>query len=130
MSKTKGSFSSFYLDEDVSMIAARIIRAHGFDVICASEAKRTGKSDKEQLEYAIQQNRILVTHNIRDFILLHKDYIDKGLRHNGIILAVRRRDNYDFARRLLGLLQYLKPGGLDSQIRYIYLTLENPRFPQ
>jgi len=37
--KNKQEFPAFYFDEDVSIIAAKIIRAHGFKVVCASEVK-------------------------------------------------------------------------------------------
>lgn len=88
-------------------------------MVCASEVKGCGKPDEEQLKYAAKNNHILVTHNIRDFINLHRDSLKKGLHHSGIILAVRRRDNYEFARRLLGLLQEIGSDGLIDQIRYV-----------
>ncbi len=119
MSKERKLFPFFYFDEDVSVVVARIMRAHGFEVVCAKEVKLRSKSDEEQLRFAAKEGRIFVTHNIKDFIKLHKDYIDKGLRHNGIILAIRRRDNYEFAKRLLGLLQQMKPEDLNDQIRFI-----------
>lgn len=119
MAKNKRIFPSFYFDEDVSVIVAKIIRAHGFEVVCASEVKELGRSDEEQLGYATKNNYILVTHNIRDFIKLYKDYLKKGFYHSGIILATRRRDNYELARRLLELLQQIKPHDLDKQIKYI-----------
>lgn len=119
MEGDKRSFGSFYFDEDVSVIAAKVIRSHGFKVVCASEVKGCGKPDEEQLKYAAKNNHILVTHNIRDFINLHRDSLKKGLHHSGIILAVRRRDNYEFARRLLGLLQEIGSDGLIDQIRYV-----------
>jgi predicted nuclease of predicted toxin-antitoxin system len=68
---------SFYFDEDVSVIVAKIIRAHGFKVTCASEVKECGRSDKEQLEYAAKNSHILITHNIRDFIKPHRDSLKK-----------------------------------------------------
>lgn len=112
-------FPSFYFDEDVSVIVAKILRAHGFDVICASEIKLHSKTDEEQLKFATKEERIFITHNIRDFIKLHKEYFEKGSFHRGIILAIRRRSNYEFAKRLLMLLQQISPHELDNQIRYI-----------
>lgn len=79
MERDKRLFGSFYFDEDVSVVAAKVIRSHGFKVICASEVKGCGKSDEEQLKYAAKNNHILVTHNIRDFISLHRDSLKKGL---------------------------------------------------
>lgn len=119
MEKNRRLFASFYFDEDVSVIAAKIIRAHGFKVICASEVKGCGRADEEQLKYATKNNHILVTHNIRDFISLHSESLKRGVHHSGIILATRKRDNYELARRLLELLQEIKPHSLANQIRYI-----------
>lgn len=119
MNKNKRLFASFYFDEDVSVIVAKIIRAHGFKVVCASEVRECGRSDEEQLKYATKNSYILVTHNIRDFIRLHRDSLKKRSRHCGIILATRKRDNSEVARRLLELLQQIRPHGLDNQIRYI-----------
>ena len=119
MAKDRRLFVSFYFDEDVSVIVAKIIRAHGFETVCASEIKELGRSDEEQLEYAVRNNYVLVTHNIRDFVRLHKEKLKENSHHSGIILAIRRRNNYEFARRLLELLQKIEPGDLDNQIRYI-----------
>jgi len=49
----KKPYLSLYLDEDVSPVIGRILRSHGFDVSCASEAKKLGRTDKEQLKYAV-----------------------------------------------------------------------------
>ncbi|OGX61174.1 MAG: hypothetical protein A2471_04610 [Omnitrophica WOR_2 bacterium RIFOXYC2_FULL_45_15] len=109
----------FYFDEDVSIVVAKIIRAHGFKVICASEVKECGITDEEQLKYAAKNNYVLVTHNIRDFIKLHKDSTEKEFNHGGIILARRRRDNYEFARRLLEFLKETEIDDLSNQVRYV-----------
>lgn len=119
MAKDIKFFPSLYFDEDVSIIVARILRGHGFDVISATENNLRSKSDEEQLRFAVKNERVLVTHNIKDFIQLHKDYLSKGLYHYGMILAIRRRNNYEFAKRLLGLLQQIKLEDLSSQVRFI-----------
>lgn len=46
-----------------------------------------GASDIEQLEFAIQEGRVLFTYNKRDFILLHKALLSSGKKHNGIIVS-------------------------------------------
>ena len=119
MIRNRRLFVSFYFDEDISVVVAKIIRAHGFKVICASEVKECGITDEEQLKYAAKNNYILVTHNIRDFIKLHKDSVEKEFNHSGIILARRRRDNYEFARRLLKFLKEIETDDLSNQVRYV-----------
>lgn len=76
-----------YLDEDVRPMLARALRERGFDVITTAEAGMIGKSDREQLEFASSQGRVLLTHNIRDFIQLAKGFAEEGRNHGGIVLA-------------------------------------------
>jgi hypothetical protein len=38
------------------------------------EVGRGGKSDAEQLAYAVDQGRAILTHNIRDHLLLARSY--------------------------------------------------------
>jgi len=45
-----------YIDEDLSDRIAVALRSKGFDAISAHEVNMRGKTDKEQLEYAIQHN--------------------------------------------------------------------------
>jgi predicted nuclease of predicted toxin-antitoxin system len=60
------------LDEDVRVTLGDILRQRGYDVIHVLEADRTGRTDSEQLVYAVSQQRAILTHNIRHFILLNK----------------------------------------------------------
>lgn len=67
-------FVELYLDEDVSVLVAELLRSHGFDVLTAREAGQLGKSDEEQLAYALSQSRALVSHNRSDFEALAQQY--------------------------------------------------------
>jgi len=75
------------LDEDVRVILAEILRQRGHDAIHVLEADRTGKTDSEQLAYATSQQRAILTHNIRDFTVLNRQYHDEGKKHFGILLS-------------------------------------------
>jgi predicted nuclease of predicted toxin-antitoxin system len=55
-------FASLYLDEDVSILVADILRARGFEVTTVRDEKMLGRSDSEQLEKAISLQRCLFTH--------------------------------------------------------------------
>jgi predicted nuclease of predicted toxin-antitoxin system len=72
----------FYLDEQISFRVRQALSAAEIDVITASYVGMLGKSDREQLIYATQLGRVLVTHD-RDFVELHR--LDHG--HAGIIYA-------------------------------------------
>jgi len=58
-----------YIDENLSDRIAVALRSKGFDAISAHEVNMRGKTDKEQLEYATKHNRIILTRNIKHFIL-------------------------------------------------------------
>jgi predicted nuclease of predicted toxin-antitoxin system len=73
-----------YLDEDVRPLLARLLRERGYDAVSAIERKHIGITDEEQILHAINEQRVLLTHNIRHFVKLHKMYQDK---HFGILLS-------------------------------------------
>lgn len=50
-----------FLDEDVHFALAITLRKRGYDVIHAQELQRKGKSDDEQLSYAIKENGKTIT---------------------------------------------------------------------
>ena len=65
---------ALYLDEDVRPLLAEVLRQRGYDAVHVIEVKREGKSDVDQLEYAVENQRVILTHNIRDFVLLSREY--------------------------------------------------------
>lgn len=75
------------LDEDVRLMLGEILRQRGYDVIHVLEAGRAGKSDPDQLAYAVSQQRAILTHNIRDYRLLDIKYHEEGKDHFGILLS-------------------------------------------
>ena len=111
-------FISLYLDEDVDVLMATLVRAHGFDAISTQEAGQSGNSDPEQLAYAISQHRTIVTHNRGDFEDLARDYAARGQEHYGIILAARNSP-YEIRRRLLLILNQVTADEMENQVRYI-----------
>ena len=64
---------ALYLDEDVSVVVAAILRARGFVVVTARDIGQLGLSDSEQLAYAAQAGLVLLTHNRVDFDRLHRE---------------------------------------------------------
>lgn len=76
-----------YIDEDLSDRIAIVLRSKGFDVISAHEVNMRGKTDKEQLEYALKYDRVILTRNIKHFIVLQKEYYKNGLSHHGILVT-------------------------------------------
>ena len=91
------------LDEDVRPILGEILRQRGYDAIHVLDAGRTGKSDAEQLAYAVSQRRTILTHNIRHFRLLNQRYHEEGMQHFWILLSAQVPLR-DLLRRVLRFL--------------------------
>jgi tRNA A37 threonylcarbamoyladenosine synthetase subunit TsaC/SUA5/YrdC len=111
-------FIEFYLDEDVSVLVADLIRARGFAITTTQKSGQRGKSDAEQLDYAVKQRAALVTHNRADFEVLAGKYFNSGLKHYGIVIAVRR-PAHEIARRLLVILNHVTADEIEDQVRYV-----------
>ncbi len=53
----------------------------------AQELKRKGLSDEEQLQYAINYQRCLMTFNVKDYVRLHNQFVILEREHWGIIVS-------------------------------------------
>ncbi|MDX2098596.1 MAG: DUF5615 family PIN-like protein [Leptolyngbyaceae cyanobacterium bins.59] len=111
-------FICLYLDEDVNVLVADLLRARGFDVITARDAGQLHATDEEQLAYAVSQARTLTTHNRTDFEELVQNYFNLGQTHYGVIFAVRRPPQ-EIAQRLLAILNHITADEMQNQVRYI-----------
>ncbi len=76
-----------YFDEDAPSSFANALINRGVDVVTTQQTKNLRRSDSEQLLYAAAEKRAIFTHNKRDFILLHKEYLQSGKEHSGIIIS-------------------------------------------
>jgi predicted nuclease of predicted toxin-antitoxin system len=113
-----GIFIQIYLDEDVDVLIAEILRARGFSVATTRDAGQLGSTDSEQLAYAAREQKTLVTHNRAHFEALAREYLAGGRSHFGIILAGRHAP-YEIVRRLLLILNQVTADEIKDQIRYI-----------
>jgi hypothetical protein len=111
-------FIELYLDEDVSVLVADLLRARGFIASTTFEAENLGCTDRQQLEYAVTHRKTLLTHNRADFERLAQEYFSSKRMHSGIIIAVRRSPN-EMTRRLLGILNSRTRDEIDNQLVYV-----------
>jgi predicted nuclease of predicted toxin-antitoxin system len=111
-------FIELYLDEDVDVLIAQLLRARGFVVVTTQAAGQLRSSDAEQLAYAVRQHETLLTHNRVDFEALAQTYFAASQPHDGIIVAVRRPPR-EIARRLLRILNSVTAEEMQNQVRYI-----------
>jgi len=82
------SVAHLFFDEDVDARLAEALLRRGYDVQTTVAAGLLEASDEEQLVYAIDQQRVLVTHNIRHFPVIHADWVTTGRTHGGIIVLI------------------------------------------
>ena len=111
-------FIELYLDEDVDVLIAELLRGRGFSVTNTRDAGQLGCTDDEQLAYAVRERKTLVTHNRAHFEALAREYLDEGRAHSGIILA-GRNPPYEIVRRLLLILNHVTADEIRDQVRYI-----------
>lgn len=79
--------TTLYLDGDVRVDTAAYLEAAGYAVHTTARLGRVGALDPDQLHYAVQRGWTLVTHNRKDFPLLHLAWTTWGLQpaHAGIL---------------------------------------------
>jgi predicted nuclease of predicted toxin-antitoxin system len=111
-------FISLYLDEDVDVLVASLLRARGVQVTTTRDADQLHRSDSEQLVYATRHRMALVTHNLSDFESLARSYFTNGQAHTGIIIAFRNPPQI-IAARLMRLVNQVTADEIENQLRYI-----------
>jgi uncharacterized protein with PIN domain len=73
----------FYFDTNVAKAAADQLRVRGVDVIRCEEVGMAAAKDIEHLQYATDNQRVLVSHD-QDFLRLDQSWKATGKRHAGI----------------------------------------------
>ncbi len=107
-----------FLDEDVHFALAVTLRKRGHDVIHAQELHRKGKSDEEQLSYAIKEKRCLLSFNVKDFVLLHNKYAQNGWEHYGIMIS-KQLTVGEAMRRILKILQISSQASAKNRLVFL-----------
>ncbi len=107
-----------FLDEDVWLGLAETLREHGFDVVHVNEVDRTGLADTAQLDYAAQNGRAILTHNVKDFVPLATTYFFDERPHPGIIITPQLEKG-ELIRRTLNLLRNLSDEEINNTLRHL-----------
>jgi uncharacterized protein with PIN domain len=112
-------FIRLYLDEDVSVLVAELLRPHGFDVLTTRDAKNRSQTDIAQLRFAAGQQRALLTHNRVDYESLHATVLHENHSHGGILIANRRASDFDLTKRIMKLLNTFTAEDMVNQLLYL-----------
>jgi predicted nuclease of predicted toxin-antitoxin system len=114
----------FIIDEDLSPRVARYLcQEFCFDAIAVRDRGLLGATDPEVLEYAFNEDRILVTANVRDFeklaaaIEIHAGII---LIQEGDLLAT---EQIELMTRAVQVLQAENAIGKDLINRVLYISI-------
>jgi hypothetical protein len=81
-----------YLDDDsVAAVLVALLRRAGHDVRIPADAGIGGEDDPVHFTHAVLQDRVLLSHNHRDFKQLHNLVVAVQGHHPGILVV--RKDN-------------------------------------
>lgn len=106
---------AFHFDESTKNAVVNALRQRGIDVTTSKDAGLLSASDEEQLRYAYENNRVLVTHD-NDFLRLHH----RGLPHAGIAYCKpRHRSVGEIVRSLVFLWRSYEPEELHNQVVFL-----------
>ena len=96
------------------------LRARRVDILTASDCGMVGRSDEEHLRHATGDDRALYSFNIKDYSLLHEQWIASGHEHSGMILGFQQRYSIgEQPRRLLHLLNGSSATEMRSRLEYL-----------
>jgi len=110
--------TKLFLDEDVHSGLALALRKRGYDVVHAQELDRKGRSDYEQVAFAIQQERCIFSFNVKDFVILHNEFMKTQQEHFGIILS-KQLPFKDTMSKLLQLLHRFPDETIKNRLEFL-----------
>jgi uncharacterized protein with PIN domain len=107
-----------YLNENLSQRIAHNLRLRGYDVVSSHEVGMDGFDDEGQFEFAISQQRAVLTNNFSDFKALHQNVQKENRQHFGIIFTTQEQ-NSTIQQRLLMLLQSFNQNDLMNRLIWL-----------
>ena len=106
------------LDEDIHLGVGIALRKRGYDVVHVNDISRKGKSDVEQFRYAVEKERCFVSFNVKDFVILHSEYVQNKQEHFGIIVSKQLPIGLTISK-LLQILQLYNKDMLNNQLVFL-----------
>lgn len=104
----------FHLDEHIPLALASGLNRRGISVTTTQNSNLLGTSDVEQLSFATNESRVLVTRD-DDFLKLHA----QGVEHSGIVFVARPIEIGRFVRELFLIYQVLEPSDMKNHVEFL-----------
>jgi hypothetical protein len=108
----------FYTDEDIFSDVAIELRRHGIDATSTPEAGRRGSEDESQMRWAVENQCVIVTFNVGDYLALHAMWLRSGQSHFGIIVSAQRPLG-DLIHRLVALHATLTAEEMRDRVEFL-----------
>ena len=103
----------FHLDENVPHAIAHGLRLRGIDVTTSTDVGLVSATDPEQLQFALSENRVIITHD-QDMLRLAA----QGVPHAGIVYWPNFSKKIGYAVNKLYQL-HVDDSDLRNDIRYL-----------
>jgi predicted nuclease of predicted toxin-antitoxin system len=104
----------FHLDEHVDHAIARALRESGIDVTTTGDAGLFGAEDEQHRRYALQERRVIVTHDA-DFLRLASQSPHPGIAY----CASGTRSLGDLIRYLRLMSDCLEPDDMAGKVEFL-----------
>ncbi|HZQ35997.1 MAG TPA: DUF5615 family PIN-like protein [Dehalococcoidia bacterium] len=102
----RGKSVRYFLDEDVEIQTASVLRSPGIDVLTTREAGRLRASDESQMEFAGRSGRVLVTRNRDDFLEQTRSFLNAGRPHAGVLIVSNAFAQQDYGGIARAIARY------------------------
>lgn len=102
-----------FADENVEKSVVFSLKEKGFDITSVNIEKRKGLSDKEQLNFAIEKNRVVLTHDL-DFVK-----ISKQKDNPGVLFIPKVRKPEEIVKRVVRILELLDLEDLENEVVFV-----------
>jgi hypothetical protein len=112
---------ALYLDDDFGDNAVfRGLNERGFDVIRATDIGMRGATDAAHLAHANGLGRVIASANRGDFLRLHRDWMNMGAHHSGIVLVAQQEWSVgELLRRFVRLLEVRTPATMVDSVEFL-----------
>jgi hypothetical protein len=107
---------------DSDFLAA--LRLRNVDVVSTGEVQMLSRSDEEQLQWALNNRRVIYSFNVRDFYRIHTNTLEKRQDHSGIILGVQNYSIGEQMRRILRIIATKSAEEMKNQVEFLSVWAE------